>query len=140
MLSIVEATCRATAAAGVGRPALFGTRVSVEGAYFARPFDAAGIALVRPAEADRAWIHDVYLGELVQGVFRDGTRVRLLDILDGLMRSDGADGLILGGTELSLILPETAYLGVPVLNAAAIHVDEALDWLVGADAGEGEAT
>ncbi len=137
MLSIVEATCRATAAARVRRPALFGTRVSVEGAYFARPFDAAGITLVRPAADDRAWIHDVYLGELVRGVFRDETRMRLLDILAGLIQTEGADGVILGGTELSLILPEPTYLGIPVLNAAAIHVAEALDWLAGGDDGGG---
>lgn len=133
MLSIVEATCRAAVAAGIRRPALFGTRVAVEGAYFARPFDAAGVTLVRPAEAERTWIHDVYIGELVQGVFRDETRTRLLDILAALVKAEGVDGVILGGTELSLILPNPEYLGIPVLNAAAIHVAEALDWLTGVD-------
>jgi aspartate racemase len=131
LLSIVQATCRAAIAGGIRRPALFGTRVSVEGAYFARPFDAAGIELVRPAPDDRSWIHDIYLGELVRGVLLDATRARLLAILDGLRRDAGVDGLILGGTELSLILPEPAYDGIPVLNAAAIHVAEALDWLTG---------
>jgi aspartate racemase len=133
MLSIVEATVRATIAAGVRRPALFGTRMSTEGAWFARPFEAAGLELVRPVQAERDWMHDAYMGQLVLGIFSDDTRARLLDILAGLMRSEGADGLILGGTELSLILPEPAYLGIPVLNAAAIHVSEALDWLVGGD-------
>ena len=130
MLSIVEATCRATVSAGVRHPALFGTRVSVEGAYFARPFEGAGIELVRPAEPDRGWIQDAYLGELVAGVIRPETRERLLEILAGLIRTEGADGLILAGTELSLILPEPAYLGIPTLNAAAVHVAAALDWLV----------
>ncbi len=133
MLSIVEATCRAAITAGVRRPALFGTRLATEGRYFARPFEAAGIDLVRPPEPDRIWIQDAYLGELVRGVFRDETRERLLAILAALMRSEHADGLILGGTELSLILPEPAYLGVPILNAAAIHVAEALDWIAGGD-------
>ena len=133
MLSIVEATCRAAVAVGVRRPALFGTRVSVEGVYFARPFEAAGIEIVRPPEPDRTWIHDAYVGELVAGTFRDETRSRMLDILAGLVQSDGADALILGGTELSLLLPEASYLGIPVLNAAAIHVSEALDWLTGGD-------
>jgi aspartate racemase len=90
MLSIVEATCRAAVAAGIRRPALFGTRVAVEAAYFARPFDAAGVTLVRPAEPDRTWIHDAYIGELVQGVFRDETRSRLLEILAVLAKTDGA--------------------------------------------------
>jgi aspartate racemase len=131
LLSIVEATCHAALAAGISRPALFGTRVSVEGAYFARPFEEAGIELVRPSDADRGWIHDVYLGELVNGVFLNATRDRLLAILAGLQQDAGVDGLILGGTELSLILPEPTYGGLPVLNAAAIHVAAAIDWLVG---------
>jgi aspartate racemase len=133
LLSIVQATCRAAVAAGIRRPALFGTRVSVEGAYFARPFEEAGIELVRPSAVDGGWIHDAYLGELVNGVFRDSTRDRLLAILAGLREDAGVDGLILGGTELSLILPEPAYGGLPVLNAAAIHVDAAINWLVGGD-------
>jgi aspartate racemase len=129
MLSIVEETCRAAVAIGSRRPAVFGSLVSVEGAYFARPFEAAGIELVRPAPPERRWIHDAYLRELVAGEFRDDTRRRMVEILDGLVRTERADALILAGTELSVLLPEPAYAGVPVLNAAAIHVDAALDWL-----------
>jgi aspartate racemase len=131
MLSIVEATCRAAVAGGVRRPALFGTRVAVEGAYFARPFEASGIELVRPSEVDRAWIHDTYLDQLVRGIFLDETRNRLLAILSDMRRRDGVDALILAGTELSVILPQPEYDGVPVLNAAAIHVAEAIEWLAG---------
>ena len=133
LLSIVQATCRAAIAGGIRRPALVGTRVAVDGAYFARPFEAAGIELVRPNAGDAQWVHEVYLGELVRGVVSDGSRSRLLEILAGLRRDRGVDGLILGGTELSLLLPEPVVDGVPVLNAAAIHVAEAIDWLLGAD-------
>jgi aspartate/glutamate racemase len=62
-------------------------------------------------------------------VFRDATRARLLAILRSLRRDAGVDGLILAGTELSVILPEGTYEDVPVLNAAAIHVDAAIGWL-----------
>jgi aspartate racemase len=133
LLSIVQATRRAAAAAGIQRPALFGTRVATEGAYFARPFNEADIELIRPSESDRSWIHEIYLGELVRGVFLDQTRDRLLAILAEMRTASGVDGLILGGTELSLILPEPEYDGIPVLNAAAIHVVEAVDWLLGGD-------
>ena len=133
MLSIIEATVRAALAAGIRQPALFSPRMTTEGRFFARPFEAADIELVRPSEADRAWINDAYLGELLVGDIRDTTRERLLDILAGLQRSEGVDGLILGGTELSLILPGASYEGLTVLNAAAIHVEAAVDWLLGAD-------
>lgn len=131
MLSIVWATLAAATAAGIRRPALFAPRMTMEGQFFARPFEAAGIELVRPTAPDRAWINEIYLGELVAGVFLDATRDRLLEILSGLRRSSEIDGLILGGTELSLILPRSSYDDLPVLNAAAIHVDAALDWLLG---------
>ena len=64
----------------------------------------------------------------------DSTRDRLLSILTELQTTAGVDGLILGGTELSLILTEPVYEGVPVLNAAAIHVAEAVGWLRGGEA------
>lgn len=44
---------------------------------------------------------------------------------------DAIDGLILGGTELALILSESDYAGVPILNTTRIHLHAAIDWLLG---------
>ena len=44
---------------------------------------------------------------------------------------DGIDGVILGGTELALILTEPTCAGLPVLNTAQIQVDAAVEWLLG---------
>ena len=84
-----------------------------------------------PDEADRAWIGRVYLDELVRGVILDATRDRLVEIAAGMRDRDGIDGLILGGTELALILTEPTCAGLPVLNTAQIHVEAAVDWLLG---------
>jgi aspartate/glutamate racemase len=46
---------------------------------------------------------------------------------------DGIDAAILGGTELALILTEPTYAGIPTLNTARIHVDAAVEWLLGGD-------
>jgi aspartate/glutamate racemase len=43
---------------------------------------------------------------------------------------DGIDAVLLGGTELALILTEPTYAGVPILNTAQIHVEAAVDWLL----------
>jgi aspartate racemase len=130
LVSIIEATARAAQAAGAKRPAVFAPRITAEGEFFSRPFERAGIELVRPGPADLAWISEMYVNELVAGVFRPESRERLLGIFARLQRERDADALILAGTELSLILPEPAYGGAPVLNAAAIHVEAALDWLL----------
>ena len=57
------------------------TRPTTEGEFFARPFQAAGIELVRPEEADLAFVHEVYFDELVKGNFTPETRARLVDVI-----------------------------------------------------------
>ena len=47
-----------------------------------------------------------------------------------MKQRDGVDGLILGGTELSLILRERTAAGLPVLDTTQVHVDAAVDRLL----------
>jgi aspartate racemase len=130
LISILDALVDAARDRGVRRPAIFATRMTTEGAFVAAPFERAGIALVRPDEADRARIHDMYMGELVRGVFLDASRRRLIAIAESLRARDGIDGVILGGTELPLILRDPRVAGVPVLNPTEIHVHALVDWLL----------
>lgn len=130
MLSILDALADASRSRGLARLGVFGARPTVEGEFFARPFAAAGITLVRPDDADRAWIHEIYFTELVRGRFRDEVRDRLVEIIGKMRAGDGIDGVILAGTELPLILRESTYAGVPALDAIGIHVEAAIDWLL----------
>ena len=131
MLSILDALVDAARTGGIRRAGVIATRPTTEGEFFARPFDAAGIELVRPEEADRAFVHEVYFGELVKGRFTDQTRSRLVDLIERMKTQHDIDAVILGGTELPLILREPTYAGVPVLDATGVHVEAAIDWLLG---------
>ncbi len=130
MLSIIEATCDAAVSAGVRRPALFGTRFTMESAMYPEAFARRQVAIVLPNEKEQAFIHDKYMTELLVGTVVDETREQLLKIAAALKMRDGADALILGGTELSLILREPEAAGLPVLDTTQIHVDAAIDWLL----------
>ena len=130
MLSILDALVGAAREAGLRRPGVLATRPTTEGEFFARPFQAAGIQLVRPEVTDRAFVHHVYFSELVIGRFTDETRTRLVDVIERMKTRQDVDAVILGGTELPLILPEPTYAGVPVLDATGVHVEAAIDWLV----------
>ena len=55
------------------------------------------------------------------------TRAGLLAVVDRVREAFGVDGVILGGTELPLILRESHYEGIPFLNTTKIHVDAAVD-------------
>jgi aspartate racemase len=132
LLSIVEATC--AQAKGLQRVGLFGTRFTMEGAFYPEVFTREGITLVTPEPEERATIHQVYMGELVLGVYRPETRERLLAIARRLQRECGIEALILGGTELPLILTEPVYEGLRMLDTTAIHVECAVQaMLAGAE-------
>jgi aspartate racemase len=131
MLSVLDALVAAAQAADIQRPGVIATRPTTEGGFFAQPFEAAGIELIRPDEADRAFVHEVYFNELVQGRFTEETRARLVEVIERLKTRHEIDAVILGGTELPLILREPTYAGLPVLDATGIHVEAAIDWLLG---------
>lgn len=130
LVSIVEAACEATKALGLGKVGLFGTRFTMQGRFYPEVFSRHGIALAVPGADDQAYIHEKYMGELVNGVFLDETRARLLAIVDRLKASQGIQGLILGGTELPLILRDPAGRGIPFLDTTKIHAARAVSQLL----------
>jgi aspartate racemase len=126
LISIVEATCKATMAWGITTVGLLGTRFVMQGHFYTDVFAKQGIKLIVPGPDDQDYIHEKYMNELVQGHFLDETRERLLGIVDKLKERDDIQGLILGGTELPLILPDEAYKGIPFLDTTKIHVERAV--------------
>ncbi|HYN85392.1 MAG TPA: amino acid racemase [Pyrinomonadaceae bacterium] len=126
LLSIVEATCAEAKARGLRRLALLGTRFTMGGRFYPEVFDREGVALVVPDAEEQAFIHDRYMNQLIKGVFLDETRDRLLGIAGRLKEREGVDGLILGGTELPLILRGDEAAGLPLLDTTRIHVRAAV--------------
>lgn len=130
LLSIVEATCDAAAARGLRRLALFGTRFTMQAPLYPEMFAPRGIAIAIPNSDEREFIHGKYMGELFFGTVLDETRAALLEIVEAMKQREAIDGLILGGTELSLIFREPTAAGLPVLDTTQIHVDAAIEWLL----------
>jgi aspartate racemase len=83
-----------------------------------------------PPDADQAAIHQIYLGELLEGVVRDDSRRRIVAAIEAMRQHDGIDGVILGGTELALTLTDPEYAGVPILDTSRIHAEAAVEWLL----------
>ena len=126
LISIVEATREAAASMGLKSLGLFGTRFTMRAAFYRDAFAGAGMTLVVPDEGEQDYIHEKYMGELVPGVFLPETRERLLSIADRMIEREGIEGLILGGTELPLILRDESRGGIPLLDTTRIHVNAAV--------------
>jgi aspartate racemase len=127
LLSIVEATCDEAKTLGLTKLGLFGARFTMQARFYPDVFSREGIALAVPDQHDQAYIHHIYLNELVKGIVRSETRERLFAIVDRLKERDGIQGLILGGTELSLILRDSTVRGIPVLDTTRIHAKKIVD-------------
>jgi len=122
LISIVEATCEAALALSLKRVGLFGTRFTMQGGFYPAVLSRRGVAVVLPDPEDQGYIHEKYLGELVQGLIRPETRERLLRIAHRLREREQVEAIILGGTELPLILRDAPGSTVPFLDTTTIHV------------------
>jgi aspartate racemase len=121
LVSIVKATAHEATRLGRKRLGLFGTRLTMQGRFYQNVFELSGLALVVPEEAEQAYIHDKYMSELLKGILLPETRHRLLAIVAQMKARDGVDAVILGGTELPLILRDPTASDIPLLDTTVIH-------------------
>ena len=123
LLSIVEVCADESLRLGLRRLVLLGTRFTMDGSFFTDVFGRRRMTVIPPVEADRAWVHDRYVNQLLNGEFKEETRQEFVSLVDRLRRTEGIDGVILGGTELPLLLQSPVIAGLPVLDTTALHVD-----------------
>lgn len=129
MVSIVEAAAEHVASLGLSRVALLGTRYTMEGRFYQDVSTRRGIHLVIPSDADRAFVHDRYINEFLKNIFSPETRAGLIAVIDRMVERDRIEAVILGGTELPLILTGDSHQGVRLLDTTRIHVQAALKYV-----------
>jgi aspartate racemase len=92
--------------------------------FFPEVFGPAGITLVVPAAGEQDYIHNKYMNELVNGVFLAETREDMLRIVERLKAEECIDGLIVGATELPLLLGDVEKPNIPFLDTTRLHVEQ----------------
>ena len=135
LISIVETACRAAVERKLNRVGLFGTRFTMQGGFYQKVFAREGIAVAIPESGDQEFIHDTYLNELVNGVVLAATRERYIAIARRMKKEQGIEALILGGTELPLLLRDAIGIGMMLLDTARLHVEAAVSELLSEETG-----
>ncbi len=130
LISIIEVTCREARRLRLRKVGLFGTKFTMQGGFYEEVFSKHGIDIVTPSAADQEIIHEKYMRELVNGIILDKTKRKLLEIASRLEADTGLEGLILGGTELPLILHEADGGAIPFLDTTKLHVESIVDELL----------
>ena len=130
MLSIVQETCKKAEDSGLKELGLMGTRFTMEADFFKKPFDDNNMVVVVPEQEDQDIIHHRLFSEIELGIIKDSTREELLSILKKMIDKHSIDALILGCTELPLILNKDEF-GIPFLNTTAIHAESIVNYCIG---------
>lgn len=131
-LHLADVTARAVKASRSRRPLLLATRFTMEQAFYRDRLAAHGVEAVVPAEAERTDVHRIIYEELCRGVVAPASKARYLAIVAQAAAGQGADGVILGCTEISLLVGQ-GDMGLPVFDTTALHVEAALDFALGVE-------
>jgi aspartate racemase len=126
IIHIADATAQAIKARGLNSVAVLGTRWTMEKDVYCSSLKASGIEMLIPDEEDRTYIHRSIFEELGKNVFKPETRAEYQRII-GEMASRGAQGAVLGCTEIPLLLSEKD-ASIPLFDTTKIHAAAAVDF------------
>ena len=129
LVSIVRATVDHARSLGLKKAGLFGTGFTMRANFYPDEFQRAGIALVRPNEAERQFIHQKYVGELLKNQFLPETRTEILRIAHRMRSEEGVEAVVLAGTELPLLLRDPV-VDMDFLDTTLIHVEAIVNELL----------
>jgi aspartate racemase len=136
LLHIADAVAAAAGERGLRRLGVIGSRWVMTEDFYAERLGRHGIDVVRPDaggtawEADAALVDGIVFDELTQGVVREESRRELVGVIERLAAA-GADGVVLGCTELDLILDEDVS-PLPLVDSTTAHVAAAVEVALGA--------
>jgi len=126
-LHLADVTARAILASASRRPLLLATRFTMEQDFYRDRLRAFGVeALVPPAD-DRGEVHRIIYDELCRGRIEPASHAQYRAIVERAVREQGADGVILGCTEITLLVSQADF-SVPAFDTTALHVAAALDF------------
>ncbi|MEM6914746.1 MAG: amino acid racemase [Pseudomonadota bacterium] len=131
-LPITDPVGRAIKRAGLKKVAIFGTQTTMQGGLVMDEIaEISGAEMVAPQPDEQTEIHRIIFEELCEERFLDASRARYREIALRMMEEDGAEGLILGCTEIFLLLQQDDLPELPLFASAALHAEAAVAHVLG---------
>jgi len=127
LISIVDKTCEYIKKTGIKKVGLLGTKFTMQSEFYKRACNRKDIEIFFPSEKEQDYIQNKLMTEIELGKFIDDTRDGLIDIIKRMTKYNSIEGVILGCTELPLILTKSE-LGIPFFNTTKIHVESIIKY------------
>ncbi|MGB1285862.1 MAG: aspartate/glutamate racemase family protein, partial [Aggregatilineales bacterium] len=127
LIHIADATAEAITARNLQKIALLGTRFTMEKDFYkGRLIDNFGLDVRVPDEPGRKIIHDVVYEELIRGILKDDSRRAYQNVIQ-VLADEGAEGVILGCTEIGLLIKEKDS-PIPTFDTTELHALAAVEF------------
>ena len=129
LLHLADCTAQEVVKSGIERVALLGTRFTMEEDFYASRLEIRGLEVLVPGDEEIAEVNNIIYDELCQGVVLERSRERYKTII-GALEARGAQGVILGCTEIGLLIGPR-HVSVPTFDTTAIHAATAVRFAIG---------
>ncbi|MFP3121737.1 amino acid racemase [Ectobacillus funiculus] len=126
MISMVEETYVKAQELNLEKVGLIGTKFTMENDFFKKPFISHNIEIVVPNQSEQEYIHRKIVEELENGIVNNETKRGFLNIIEQMTARDGIQAIILGCTELPMLI-KNEDLNIHSLNTAEIHINKIVD-------------
>lgn len=121
LVSIPRAVCEEIVKHGIKKVGLLGTMVTMEQDYMKKDLLAAGVEVYVPNVEERALVAKRIFEELERGIVKESTLQEFQQIMERMKAEDGIEGVILGCTEIPLLL-NPGNCPVPCFDSVEIHI------------------
>jgi len=126
LINIAGETSKEIARKGLNTIGLLGTKFTMEQDFFKEKLSKNNITALIPVEDEREFIHTSIYSEFGKGIFKDETKKKYLDIIEGL-KTKGAEGVIFGCTEIPLLIQQSE-CPLTIFDTTLIHSTAAVDF------------
>ena len=132
-ISIVDETVKQVQLKGIKKVGLLGVKQTMSGRFYHDKLDDASIETITPELMEQELIHQIIYEELIHNRITEKSRQYFIAIMKNLVAT-GAEGIILGCTEIPLIVQQE-HSEVTIFNTTAIHCEAALEYAFSSDLG-----
>ncbi|EAX48396.1 aspartate racemase [Thermosinus carboxydivorans Nor1] len=129
LISIVDETCKYAQSKNCKSVVIFGTAFTMSSGLYSNAFAKYGIDAFVPTADEQKAIHNIIFPNLQAGIVLPEDKRTILQIAKRMIAEKNADALVLGCTELPLIIQEND-LDVLLLDTTQIHIDAILNYML----------
>ncbi len=126
ILHIAEVTADKVVSQRISKVALLGTKFTMKQDFYKKSLQSRNLEVVVPTEMSMDIINRIIFDELCQGVINPASKKYLIEVINHLIESEKIQGVILGCTELPLLI-KSEDIEVPIFDTMKIHVEAAVD-------------